>query len=131
MALTQTRVQPLALAQMSPGHWQFIDTTDGDNSQVGPIYKSKAEALADLDRYSRDGGWVKSGTQQAIETEWLDDSYDCETCGPSYADGAIVKIGGAVALDLTPHAHCYSGSNYSQSDVYKAILEHLGYQVAA
>lgn len=56
---TKTRVEPLALAHFAPGHWQYVDTTDSRNAQVGPIYRSKAEALADLYSYAVRGGWVR------------------------------------------------------------------------
>lgn len=65
-----------------------------------------------------------------IEIEWLTDSYDsCETCGPSYAEGARVYIDGNMAIELTPLAHCFDGANYYQSEVYDAILKHLGHEV--
>lgn len=56
---TPTRIAPLALARFSPHHWQYVDTTDNRNAQVGPIYRTKAEALADLEGYSVRGGWVR------------------------------------------------------------------------
>lgn len=66
-----------------------------------------------------------------IEIEWLyDEGPDCETCGPSYAEGARVKIDGAVALDLKPVAHCFSGDHWNQSDVYIEVLKHLGHEVS-
>ncbi len=64
-----------------------------------------------------------------IEIEWLDDSHDCETCGWSCAEGARVTINGEVALDLTPHAHCFGGDNYGRADVFERILSHLGHDV--
>lgn len=56
---TITRVEPLALVNFGRAHWQFADISDGRQSQVGPIYRTKLEALADLERYAIDGGWVK------------------------------------------------------------------------
>ena len=56
---TQTRIEPLALARFAPNHWQYVDTTDNRNAQVGPIYRTKTEALADLERYAIAGGWVR------------------------------------------------------------------------
>ncbi len=35
--------------------WRIFDTSDGE-SAVGPHYRSKAELLADLDRYAREYG---------------------------------------------------------------------------
>lgn len=64
-----------------------------------------------------------------IEIEWISDVSDCETCGNSYADGAIIKIDGEVAIDMTPFATCYDGVSFSEGEVYKALLEHLGHDV--
>lgn len=66
-----------------------------------------------------------------IEIDWLTDSYDnCETCGPSYAEGAKVFIDGVLTIDMAPSAHCFGGNNYYQSDVYDAILKWLGHEIA-
>jgi len=56
---TQTRIEPLALGRFASNHWQYVDTTDNRNAQVGPIYRTKTEALADLERYAIAGGWVR------------------------------------------------------------------------
>ncbi len=63
----------------------------------------------------------------AIHIEWLEDSYECEMCGPSYSDGARVTIDGVVALELLPHAYCYDGDHYDRVDVFRRILAHLGH----
>jgi hypothetical protein len=59
----------------------------------------------------------------------LSDTHDCETCGSSWADGALVYIDDALALELEPHAHCYDGTNYNDEDIFRKILEHLGHTV--
>lgn len=64
-----------------------------------------------------------------IKIEWLHDSYDCELCGSSYAEGAKVFIDGTLVLDLEPAAHCYGGANYSESEVYERVLKHLGHTI--
>ena len=61
--------------------------------------------------------------------EWKEDSYDCEDCGGSYAYGAIVYLDDKVFIDMSPVAHCYDIVNYDAADVYKAILEKLGYSM--
>jgi hypothetical protein len=68
---------------------------------------------------------------QSIGIEWRSDWYDCETCGPSYAEGALVKLNGGTILDLKPVAHCYAGQSWDREQVYRLILEHLGYAVAS
>jgi len=64
-----------------------------------------------------------------IEITRTSDSTYCESCGYSYADGAIVHIDGQESLNLEPHAHCFGGDNYQDADIYKAILTHLGHEV--
>lgn len=59
MQITLTRIDPLALARFTATHWQYVDTSDGRNAQVGPIYRTKTEALADLENYARRGGWAR------------------------------------------------------------------------
>ena len=63
---TRVRIKPLTLGYYSRGHWQFADTSDNDGNprQVGPIYKTKLEALADLESYAVRGGWVREGAAQ-------------------------------------------------------------------
>lgn len=65
-----------------------------------------------------------------ILIKWLSDDFDCDTCGCIYADGAVVFINGEEALDLAPVAACFGGTNYTAEDVYKAILSHIGCNVA-
>lgn len=57
--ITKTRVPELGVRQDGPRLWRFVDLTDGMESAVGEQYQTKTEALADLERYSVDGGWVK------------------------------------------------------------------------
>lgn len=64
-----------------------------------------------------------------IKIEWLFDSCDCETCGSSWAEGAIVYIDGQEIFTLEPHASCYDGSSWTQADVYYEILKGLGYTI--
>ena len=51
-----TRFPTLHFVNYGPGHWQFVSGTrsDGWPSQVGPIYKTKAELLGDLTTYARE-----------------------------------------------------------------------------
>ena len=49
-----TRFAELAYANHAPGLWRII-ATDTDQA-VGPFYASKAELLADLDRYATSFG---------------------------------------------------------------------------
>lgn len=65
----------------------------------------------------------------AIKIEWLSDSYAINEHGSSYADGARVFVDNALVLDLAPVAHCHSGVNYDQQDIYDRLLRHLGHTV--
>ncbi|PJT22679.1 hypothetical protein CN884_11925 [Ochrobactrum sp. 30A/1000/2015] len=57
-----------------------------------------------------------------ISIEWLGDTHDCETCGPSWAEGARVYIDGLLVLDLQPSAHCYDGVSQEAAQQW---VEHL------
>lgn len=63
-----------------------------------------------------------------IEITWISDSTDCETCGSSWAEGAIVKIDGIVVLDFTPVAACYDGSSYMPEFIYQKLFSYLGHE---
>ena len=45
----------VAYKHFAPGHWQHIDTNDGQNAPVGPVYKTKIELLIDDTRYQIEG----------------------------------------------------------------------------
>lgn len=64
-----------------------------------------------------------------IEIEWLSDDWDCEDCGGSWAEGAVVKFDGVIALNLIPSAHCYDGISYDRDEVFRQILQELGHTV--
>ena len=64
-----------------------------------------------------------------IKITWLEHHHDCETCGSSYAVGAIVHIADHKVMMMEPIAHCYNSENYYPEDVYKRILSELGYTV--
>jgi hypothetical protein len=64
-----------------------------------------------------------------VSIEWLFDESDCETCGSNWAEGAFVTFANGDVLDFTPWAGCSFGTSYERADVYKSILEHLGYTV--
>ncbi|NTF16900.1 hypothetical protein G6L37_00475 [Agrobacterium rubi] len=64
-----------------------------------------------------------------ISIEWITDHSDCEDCGPNYAEGAVVEIDGMEILDLSPGASCYGGTHYTKEEVYRRILETLGYPI--
>lgn len=64
-----------------------------------------------------------------IKIEWLHDDHDCETCGPTYAEGARVWIDDELIEDFLPSAHCCAGASYNESEVYHFILTRLGHKI--
>lgn len=64
-----------------------------------------------------------------IHLEWRNDRHDCETCGLSYAEGAVVNIDG-VEIDMAPSAACFDGTDNPVPEVLHRLLEHLGHTVS-
>lgn len=54
---------------------------------------------------------------------FLEDVYECETCGYNYAQGYIIEKDGVVVVDKTPVAHCYSPTEYPQDGAYFDIFQ--------
>lgn len=64
-----------------------------------------------------------------IKIERLTDCYECDTCGWSDAEGAKVYFDDELVIDMTPVANCFGGGNYTDEDVFTAILQKLGHTV--
>ena len=64
-----------------------------------------------------------------ITVERLDDSWDCEACGSSWAQGGRIFKDGVFWFELTPSAHCFDGDNYEDEDILIKIIEQLGHDV--
>lgn len=64
-----------------------------------------------------------------IEIETTSDDHDCETCGPTWAEGGIVRVDGVEVLHREPLAHCYDGVNFSETDLLVMSLKKLGVEV--
>lgn len=73
-------------------------------------------------------GGVKETDVRTIKIQWLSDEHDCETCGNSYAEGARVFIDNEV-LEFTPYASCFGGDSWYVEDIYKEIINYLGYEI--
>ena len=54
----KTRFDAIEYGRISGTEWSFFATETG--SRVGPIYRTKAELLADLHRYARDSWGVEA-----------------------------------------------------------------------
>lgn len=62
-----------------------------------------------------------------VSVEWLDDEHDCDQCGGNWAQGARITINGEETL-LEPVAHCFNGDSWNEEEVFKIILNKIGYQ---
>lgn len=62
-----------------------------------------------------------------ITIERLYDQYDCDTCGYSSAEGAIVMFDGKEVISMLPQAHCYAGKDYTDDIIFEAIFNKLGH----
>ena len=60
-----------------------------------------------------------------LNIEWSSDDHDCETCGYSYSEGAVVKYNGKIILNKPACASCTDTVNVDYEDVLIALSEHL------
>lgn len=71
MRIHKTRFDRLGYANVCPGIWQFIDLIEPcAPAQIGRLYATKAELLADLERFAQERGFAEPSfparqTQQA------------------------------------------------------------------
>ncbi len=52
--MRKTRFKELGYAKHAPNLWRILDSDTG--AAIGPHYRTKAELLADLERYAREYG---------------------------------------------------------------------------
>ena len=64
-----------------------------------------------------------------VRIEHLSDSYYCETCGTSWAEGARIIVDGEEVLCLEPLADCFGGQTFTEGDVLRALLRHFGHEL--
>jgi hypothetical protein len=64
-----------------------------------------------------------------ITLESTSDTYDCETCGTSWADGFKIFFDGKLAIELKPVAHCCGGDSFTPEDALVEIIKHLGHDI--
>lgn len=53
-----TKETGIEIKHLGTKHWQHVDNNDGLARQVGPVYATQAEALADHENYLVRGGWT-------------------------------------------------------------------------
>ena len=66
---------------------------------------------------------------KTLKIKFLADFCDCETCGPSYAEGYRVTLEDEVVFEFEPVAHCYNNENCYERDMWAIVFEKLGYKV--
>lgn len=115
--LSEARLEIARLRELA-----YVDPRDESPSSA--TWKEQAQTLDARLSVHEPGG------AKALSFEWLQESHDCETCGPSWAAGALVLLNGQVLVDRTPCAACFDGRDYSPEQVYSAVLAALGYEVA-
>ena len=64
-----------------------------------------------------------------LSIDWSYDEHECETCGCSYSEGAVVKLDDEIILDFPAHAHCFSMVNVGYEDILKSLCEHLNIKI--
>ena len=64
-----------------------------------------------------------------VQIQWSEDTHECDTCGCSWATGAVVTVDGRVVMNKPALASCWNSIDVDVVDVYKAIIEHLGCEV--
>jgi hypothetical protein len=73
---------------------------------------------------------LKGEVRHNLDITWSDDTYDCETCGTSWATGATALLDGKKIVDKEASAHCYSGSGEVYLEgILLIALEKLGVEV--
>lgn len=52
-----TRYNGLGYIRVDSSTWQFVDTLEDNDAQIGAHYRSKAELLADVERFAQERGF--------------------------------------------------------------------------
>ena len=68
-------------------------------------------------------------TYNQLDIRWLSDERECECCGFSEAQGAVVELDGVELLRLSPSAHCPDPVSYTEAFVYLSILNAMDFTV--
>lgn len=61
---------------------------------------------------------------RVVETS---DSFDCETCGSSWATGYNIYFDDVLSIAMKPIAHCYGGDHFTIEDALQEIIKELGH----
>lgn len=60
-----------------------------------------------------------------VKFEWLSDSWECDCCGSSFAEGVTVYLNGDVIHEVVPLAHCFGGTHEYTFETYENTLKAL------
>ena len=61
--------------------------------------------------------------------EYIEDSYECDDCGTSFASGYKIYKNGELVINKTPVAVCYGGADYDIGEAPFDILKLEGIDV--
>lgn len=64
-----------------------------------------------------------------IEITTTHDTYDCDDCGISYAEGGTVHVDGKLVIDFPPHAYCFDCQHATAEQLLVMALRELGHTV--
>lgn len=64
-----------------------------------------------------------------IRIERITDTSDCDDCGISFADGALIYLDGELHTELQPAAACFGGVSYDDDAIYLHVLRALDLSV--
>jgi hypothetical protein len=85
--------------------WQHIDTNDGGRAQVGPQYRTKAELLADHERYLLEAGWLDANQADSANAHLI-----------SAAPDLLAALQALFRECVMTHKHWGEGCNQKQAD---------------
>jgi len=56
-------------------------------------------------------------------------TYDCEDCGLSFSDGAVVTLDGETIIDAPACAHCFGNTNIDYVHILVALCKKLDIEI--
>ena len=61
----------------------------------------------------------------SFEIEFLEDIYECGSCGWTEAQGYVIRKDGEIVVDKTPVASCFDGADYRYDSPYRDLIYYL------
>jgi hypothetical protein len=108
------------LAEIERMHWALDEVLKATDLNM-----AKAAAIV---------GLPKEPDSQSLETLEIDittnhDSFECDCCGVSYAEGGDVSLGGTTVLSRPASASCIGSESWSDAELLVMALKKLGIAV--